>query len=134
MKSDDAGKLLLRITVGGLMLFHGVSKLVQGVEGVKGLLGANGLPGFLAYGLYAAEIIAPALIILGWWTRIAALVVAFDMLMAILLVFKQQLFTIKEMGGGWTIELEAFFLLSSLVLFFTGGGKYSISKKQSAWD
>jgi putative oxidoreductase len=133
-RSEDIGKLLLRIMVGGLLLFHGAWKLTHGVEAVKGLLAANSLPGFLAYGLYAAEIAAPILIIFGLWTRLAALVVAFDMLMAIYLVFRQNLFAIKEAGGGWTIELEVFFLLASLALYFTGGGKFSVTGGKGKWD
>ena len=133
-RSEDIGKLLLRITVGGLLLFHGMWKLTHGVEAVKGLLAVNSLPGFLAYGLYIAEVIAPILIIVGFWTRLAALVIAFDMIMAIALVFKQQIFSVKEMGGGWAIELEAFFLLASVALFFTGGGKFSVTGGRGKWD
>jgi putative oxidoreductase len=133
-RSEDIGKLLLRLSVGGLMLFHGINKLTHGVDGVKGLLAANSLPGFLAYGLYVAEVLAPILIIFGAWTRLAALVIAFDMIMAIALVFKQQLFSIKEMGGGWTIELEAFFLLAAIALYFTGGGKFSVTGGRGKWD
>lgn len=47
---DDAGKLLLRITIGGLMLFHGMSKLLTGASGIKAMLAAYGLPEFIAYG------------------------------------------------------------------------------------
>lgn len=36
MRSNDFGLLLLRITVGGLMLFHGVSKLINGVGFIGG--------------------------------------------------------------------------------------------------
>ncbi len=48
---DDVGKLLLRLAVGGLMLFHGLHKLVAGVDGISGMLVAKGLPGFIAYGV-----------------------------------------------------------------------------------
>lgn len=131
--TSDTGKLLLRLAVGGLMFFHGVSKLTHGVEGVKGLLSANNLPGFLAYGLYIAEVIAPILIILGFWTRIAALVIAFEMIMAIALAFKAKIFTVNPFGG-WAIELEAFFLLCSLALFFIGSGRYSVTGGRGRWD
>lgn len=60
-------------------------------------------------------IIAPILIIIGYRTRIAALAVLFNMLMAVLLVFRYLLFTLKEAGGGWIIELEALFLPAPLL-------------------
>ena len=56
------------------------------------------------------------------------------MIMAIALVFKQQIFSVKEMSGGWTIELEALFLLGALALYFTGGGKFSVTGGRGKWD
>ncbi|MDE3058898.1 MAG: DoxX family protein [Bacteroidota bacterium] len=130
---EDMGKLMIRIAVGGLILFHGFAKMVHGVAWIKGPLGAFGLPGFLAYGTYIAEVVAPILILLGVRARLAALVIAFDMVMAVLLVLRQNIFVVKQAGGGWGIELEAFFFLTSLALFFIGAGKYSVSKT-SMWD
>lgn len=45
LSHEDAGKLLLRLAVGGLMLFHGLHKLLDGVDGISGMLVAKGLPG-----------------------------------------------------------------------------------------
>lgn len=44
---EDFGKLLLRLAVGGLMLFHGVHKLFAGIDGISGMLIAKGFPGLL---------------------------------------------------------------------------------------
>jgi putative oxidoreductase len=79
--SEDLGKLLIRIAVAGIVLFHGWAKLMHGVEWIKQPLGLFGLPGFLAYWTYIGEIIPPVLIILGYRTRPAALVVACDVLL-----------------------------------------------------
>ncbi len=133
-KSEDLGKLLLRVTVGGLLLFHGVSKLSHGVAWISGPLEAVGLPGFIRYGAYIGEVLAPVLLIIGYRARLAALFVALDLFMAIVLVLRHQIFTIKEAGGGWSIELEAFFILTALVIFFLGGGKYKVTGKENAWD
>jgi hypothetical protein len=43
-KSEDLGKLLIRIAVGGIMIFHGVFKLTHGVDWIKQMLGGLGLP------------------------------------------------------------------------------------------
>ena len=125
----DAGLLVLRVGLAALLLFHGVFKLTHGVAWIGGPLAAVGLPGFLAYGVYVAEVVAPVLLILGLWTRAAALVVAFDMLMAVLLVRRADVGTINEMGGGWAIELEALFLVAALALALAGGGRYAIGAR-----
>lgn len=59
LSHEDAGKLLLRLAVGGLMLFHGLHKLIDGVDGISGMLVAKGLPGFIAYGVLVGEVVAP---------------------------------------------------------------------------
>src|SRR5215475_8209602 len=105
-RGTDIGLLLLRVAVGGIMLPHGIFKLMHGVEWIKEPLAALHLPGFLAYGVYAAEVVAPVLLILGIGTRLAAGVVAFDMLMAIGLAKRPSILAINRGGGGWAIELE----------------------------
>ncbi len=47
LSHEDAGKLLLRLAVGGLMLFHGLHKLIDGVDGISGMLVAKGYRGSL---------------------------------------------------------------------------------------
>lgn len=126
--NHDVGILVLRFAVAIIMLFHGVYKLTHGVEWIKGPLGELGLPGALAYGTYVAEIVAPLFLIAGVATRPAALVIAFDMIMAIVLVLRPQITAIKEAGGGWAIELEVLLLLASLALFFTGAGMYRVTR------
>jgi putative oxidoreductase len=133
-KSDDLGKLMLRLAVGGLILFHGISKLTHGIGWLPPILQAHGLPGFIAYGVFVAEVVAPILILLGTMTRLAALTIAFDMVMAFLLVMRSELFALKQSGGGWAIELEAFFFISACALFFMGSGSYSITKGKGTWD
>jgi putative oxidoreductase len=130
---EDLGKLILRLALGGVVLFHGVFKLTHGVEWIKQPLAAHGLPGFLAYGTYLAEVLAPVLIVVGWKARLAALAIGFDMLMALFLVLRPQILAIKERGGGgWGVELEALILLVALVIFLIGSGRYRLGR--GAWD
>ena len=44
--TEDAGKLLLRLTLGILMLFYGYAKLTKGVSGIETSLISAGLPGW----------------------------------------------------------------------------------------
>ena len=124
---EDTGKLILRITLAGLILFHGISKIVHGVAFMGAALQQFHLPGFVAYGVYVGEIVAPVFIILGLWTRAASLVVVFNMVMAIVLEAHGNAFVIWE-TGAWGLEAEAFYLLTALVIFFIGAGKYSVSR------
>ncbi len=133
LRSDDLGKLILRLAVGGLLLFHGIGKVMGGVGWMAPMLAANGLPAFIGYGVYVGEVVAPILILLGVLTRPAALVVAFNLLMAIYLVRLADAFKLNE-GGAPQIELELFYILGALAIFFMGGGRFSISQGKGAWD
>jgi len=124
---QDAGKLLLRLALGTILLFHGVYKVTHGVDWIKPRLGQWGLPGFLAYGTYVAEVIAPLLLISGYQVRAAALIIAFDMCMAIALVLPHQIFTLTAAaGGGWAIELQALLLCSAASIALLGSGNYRL--------
>ena len=70
--------------------------------------------------------VAPIFIIIGLWTRVASLVVVFNMVVAILLEAYRNAFVIQR-TGAWGLESEAFYLLTALVIFFIGAGKYSVS-------
>ncbi len=130
---QNIGKLLLRFTIGGLLLFHGVSKLIHGIGWMEGLLSASHIPFFVGYGVFVGEIVAPVLIILGIWTRPAALVIAFDLFMAIVLVSHARMSSINP-GGGWGIEIDAFYLLTGLALFFLGAGRFSVAGASGKWN
>lgn len=131
---DDLGRLVLRLAVGGLLLFHGIFKVKNGVGWMSGPLSSVGLPAFVAYGVYVGEVVAPILAIIGKFTRLAGLVISFNLLMAIVLVLRNRIFSINPQGGGWAIELEIFFLLGGLALFLLGSGRYSLSRGQGRWD
>ena len=75
---EDVGKLLLRVVVAGLMLFHGFDKIAHGPGHVMQDLAEHGMPVVLGYGVYIGEVLAPILILVGAWTRLAALVYAVE--------------------------------------------------------
>ena len=127
LRNDAAGKLVLRLTVGGLMLFHGISKLMHSgsVDFIGSKLSESGLPVMLAYGVYVGEIIAPLMIIFGVFSRPGGLLVAINMLFAVLLVHTGDFLSLTE-HGGWRLELQAFYLFGALAVVFLGSGKYAI--------
>lgn len=128
---EDFGKFLLRLAVGVLMLFHGLHKLFAGIDGISGMLIAKGLPGFIAYGVLVGEVIAPCLIILGILTRPAALVLAFTMIVAWLMVGMNETWALDK-TGAWAIESLVYFFIGALAVAFLGAGRFSVAGN-SAW-
>jgi putative oxidoreductase len=127
----DTGLLVLRLGLAAVLLFHGIYKATHGVTWMNGMLGAHGLPNWLAYGVFIAELVAPALLVLGLWPRLAALIIAFDMAMAIFLARAADVGKINPAGGGWAIELEALLLTAALTIALAGGGKYGMSRRET---
>jgi len=125
MDNADLGKLILRLTLGGLMLFHGIAKLLNGIGFIEGELASHGLPTVLAYGVYIGEILAPLMVLLGYQTRIGALLIIFNMLVAIALVHGHQLLALGS-NGGWALELQGFFLFTAVAVIFLGPGRYKL--------
>ena len=125
--NDAAGKLVLRLTVGVLTLFHGISKLMHpgSIDFIAGKLAESGLPGLLAYGVYVGEILAPLMIILGIVSRLGGLILVINMLFAILLVHTGDILALTD-HGGWRLELQAFYLFGALAIVFLGSGKYAV--------
>ncbi len=123
--TDDLGKLLLRVLLAILLLFHGVSKLIGGIAFVSGMLEKLGIPHVVAYGVYVGEVIAPLLMLVGLFTRAAALVVVINMIVALMLVHTKQFFTLNE-TGGWALELQGMYLGAAVAVALLGAGRYSL--------
>lgn len=124
----DLGRLLLRLGLGGLILFHGVAKLMGGIDGIAQLVTANGLPGFVAYGVYVGEVVAPVLVILGWYSRVGSLIIAINIVFAVFLAHRADLFKLAE-SGGYALELQALYLIVGIALALMGPGRYSLNER-----
>lgn len=122
--TDDIGKLVLRVSVALLILLHGIAKLQSGVDGIAGMLAGHGLPTFLAYGVYLGEVVGPVLVIIGLFTRVGALLMVGNMLVAIALAHMSELFSLDKMGG-WALETQGLFLFGSIAIALLGAGRLS---------
>lgn len=131
-KNVDLGLLAIRISIGVLMLLHGISKLINGIGFIENQVREAGLPAIVANGVYIGEIIAPLFIILGYGTRLAAGVLVINCIVAALLVHTSDLISLNAQGG-WVLELLGLYFGGALALFFAGGGKYALSHKH-LWD
>lgn len=125
---DDAGKFILRITLGVLMLLHGIAKIKGGVSGIEGMVTGAGLPGFFAWGAYVGEVLAPLLVIAGFYSRGGALLIAVNMIFAIGLAHTKDLLVISPQGG-WALELQGFFLFTAIAIALMGPGRWSINRR-----
>ncbi|MEO5970220.1 MAG: DoxX family protein [Bdellovibrionia bacterium] len=124
---DDVAKLLLRWVVGGLMLFHGFAKLVHGIEFVRISLEKAGLPIWLSPGVFIGEILAPIMLILGFGTRLAALILIVNMAFTIHLSNQEAIYSLDQFGG-WAMELNVFYLVTSICILLLGGGRFSLKR------
>ena len=127
--SPDVGRLILRFCVGGLMLFHGLAKIMHpgSLDFIGGMLSANGLPAMLAYGVYVGEVLAPLMVIVGYQARIGGLLLVINMMLALFLAHTGDFFSLSE-HGGWAVELQMFYLLSALAVVFLGSGNLAFKQ------
>jgi putative oxidoreductase len=133
LDAQDAGKLLLRLTVGGLLLLHGIYKVRHGIGGIVEDVEGRGLPAFVGYGVFIGEVVGPLLVLAGWQTRIGALLIVGNMLFAIWLVHTEQVFTLGK-GGGWGIESPGIYLLGAACVALLGAGRFSVSRGAGRFD
>lgn len=113
LHQPEAGFLVLRVVFAGLMLMHGVAKLLHGVAPIEGMLAAKGLPSFFAYGVLVGEVLAPVLVLANVLVAPAALVMAFNMVVAIALAHAGDVFSLGK-NGGWALELQGLYLFGTL--------------------
>lgn len=121
--SKDIGLLILRLSAGGLMLVHGLPKLMK--------LFAYGPIQFAdPFGIGAttslilavfAEVVCAILLILGLKTKLASIPLAVTMFVAAFMIHASDPFKVKEKA--------ILFLLMYISLMFTGAGKFSVDDK-----
>ena len=89
--------------------------------------GGKRLTGFIAYGVLIGEVVAPVLIIVGLFTRPAALVLAFTMIVAWLMVGTGETFALDAVGA-WAIESLVYFFIGALAVACLGAGRFALGK------
>jgi putative oxidoreductase len=125
---QDFGKLVLRIVLGALILLHGISKLKNGLGPIEGMVVGYGLPGFFAYGALVGEVLAPLMLLFGFYARIGAVIVVINMLFAFALAHMGQLGQLNDQGG-WALELQGMFLFTAVAITLLGPGRYAINQR-----
>jgi putative oxidoreductase len=126
--NQDSGKLILRLTLGILILLHGISKITGGIDWLGPALNEAGLPAFFRYGVYVGEVVAPVMVIAGFYGRIGAWLIAVNMLFALGLVHWNELFLLAD-NGALALELQYMFFFSAIALALIGSGRYGVNQK-----
>jgi len=123
--SVSLGLVLLRIVVGAVFAAHGAQKIFENT--IPGTV-----EGFRGMGIPLAEIAAPVvawvelvggfLLILGIFTRLAAMLLAIDMVVALVVVHLPAGFWVGDGGYEFVAVLGA----AALALAFAGAGRFSV--------
>ncbi len=122
-KMQSCGLTVLRIVVGVVFTMHGWQKIhVFHLQGVTGMLSHLGipLPAVFAVILTAVEFLGGILLITGLATRIPSVLLAIDMLVAIITVHMKHGFFAPT-----GIELPLTLLGAVICLAISGGGSFS---------
>ena len=123
------GLAILRVVLGIAMIVHGWSKLSGGVGGVAGFFGSIGIPapGLMAWVVTIVELVGGILLVVGFLTQIAGILIALDMLGAILFAFLLRgAPLIAENGQQISWEKEAVFAAAALCIALAGPGAWSV--------
>ncbi len=116
----------LRIAIGIIFLFHGAAKVLLMPDAMVAFFQQIGFPGFFAYLVGLAEMIAGAAVLVGFGTRIAAAVLSLILLVATFKVKLAMGFVTDQGLPGW--EFDFALLGATLALVLSGSGKYSVDE------
>jgi putative oxidoreductase len=75
--------LLMRVALGVIFITHGYSKLAKPALGMQALFVQHGLPGYFVYVSGILEVFGGGLLLLGLFARVAGLLLAIEMTVAI---------------------------------------------------
>ncbi len=126
----DWSPLFIRFALGSVFLVSGVGKLfavgpkAMGISGFAGFLGSLGvpLPALFAWFVATLELVGGLLLLVGLFTRYAAVLLAIDMLVATWLVHLPNGFAVGNGGYEYTLVLA----LVSVALVFSGPGRLAL--------
>jgi|SRR5690606_13628079 putative oxidoreductase len=118
----NLGLLLLRVGFGGMMLTHGIPKLLKMISGDFSFGDPIGIgePASLVLAVLS-EVLFPILVVIGFKTRLSSIPVIITMAIAAFIVHAAD-----PLG---TKEKAILFLIGFIAIALLGAGKYSVDKK-----
>jgi putative oxidoreductase len=122
------GLAILRIVLGIAMLIHGWSKLSGGVDNVAVFFGdmlGIPAPGLMAWVVTIVELVGGILLVVGFLSQIVGILIALDLLGAILFAYLLRGAAFIENGQiSW--EREAVFAAAALCIALAGPGAWAV--------
>ena len=117
------GLLVLRLVLALIFFSHGYPKVTHSAPGMQAFFVEHGLPGYFVYISGVMEVFGALLLALGVFTRVAALLLAIEMGVAIWKVHS---------GGGYlavhNYEFPLVMLAASFALATVGAGRLSLDQ------
>lgn len=128
ISNADHGAFLSRVALGVILLAHGLLKvLVFTIPGTVGFFASLGLPAIFAYLTIFGEIAGGIALILGVYTRLAALL-SLPILLGATWTHLSNGWLFSSEGGGW--EFPALLVVLAAAVALQGSGAYALRKLQ----
>ena len=124
--SSDIGVTLLRVSLGAMWIAHALLKLlVYTLPGAAQFFDSVGIPGFLAYPVFAVELIGGTALVLGLYARQVSLALV-PVMIAAASVHVPNGWVFTSTGGGW--EYPVFLTVASIALWLIGDGAFALKR------
>ncbi len=126
VQSTNYGALVIRLSFGTILVAHGLLKLmVFTMAGTVAYFESLGLPAITAYLTVFGEIAGGSAILLGLYTRLAALL-SLPILIGALWAHSGNAWVFSSEGGGWEFPLLLVILAVGVAL--QGNGTFAVGK------
>ena len=124
--NTNYGAMITRLSLGGVLLSHGLLKVVVfTVPGTVAYFESLGLPAMAAYLTIFSEVVGGAAILLGLYTRLAALL-SIPLLLGALWAHSGNGWVFSAEGGGWEFPLLLVVLAAAAAV--QGSGPFALRK------
>ena len=126
--------VVLRIGLAVMMFPHGAQKLLgvwggPGPDGTVAMMAHMGIAPFWAWVAILVEFVCPILLVFGFLTRLAALAIGSEMVIAVLVA---HITTWISGKGGAGLDFHALIWAIALALIAAGGGAASVDRALAA--
>lgn len=127
--ANQIGIALLRVALGAMFLAHGLLKvLVFTLPGTAGFFESVGFPGFLAYVVVPAEVLAGIALLAGFRTRLVA-AATIPLLIGAASVHLGNGWLFSSANGGW--EYPVYLVVAALAQSLLGSGAFAFDNLRS---